>query len=311
MPPRITWRNLLPGIVAVAALVSIAIGLIAFGGVGGVKGDTIRLYVLTNQAQGVIDGTEVWLVGQKIGIVDRVEFRPVSADSGARVLLVLTVKEKVAGQIRQDSEVQARTGGSVIGPIVVSISAGTPKSPAVRGGDTLRAHSQADMVVTGSKLSGATQELGPLMADVRTVLAQARSRSKSVQGSLIEEHNGDVAQLRGNVTRIREMFAGPKRAADVMTHARAALAQVDSIRALVNSPSTSYGRFKRDSALGATVETVRNQLSRVQAQLESVDGNIGRLKKDDALTRAVTQAKQEMTLLFNDIRRRPSRYIAF
>ena len=107
------------------------------------------------------------------------------------------------------------------------------------------------------------------------------------------------------------MLAGPKRAAAVMTHAREALAQVDSIRALVNSPSSSYGRFKRDSALGATVETVRDQLTRVQAQLESVDGNVGRMKKDDAMTRAVAQAKQEMTLLFNDFRRRPSRYIAF
>jgi len=71
------------------------------------------------------------------------------------------------------------------------------------------------------------------------------------------------------------------------------------------------GRFRRDTALGETVANLRDQLSHVREQLESVEGNIGRRKKDDAMTRAVAEAQREMKLLFDDIRKRPSRYIAF
>jgi len=316
MPPRTSWSNLLPGLIALAALVSIAVGVIVFGGVGQMRGETTRLYVLTNQAQGVIGGTEVWLVGQKIGQVDRVDFSPPSTDTSTRVVLVLTVRAKDIGQIRRDSEVQIRTGGSVIGPVIVALTAGTPNSPAAREGDTLRAHAQSDMVLAGAKMGGATKELGPLMADVRAVLAQARVRSGAVRGSMTEEHNGDVAQLRGNVSRLRDLFGGTsaaveEKSGDMMTHAKMALARVDSIRALVNSPSTSLGRFRRDTALGATVASMRDQLAHVRAQLESTDGNFARLKQDSAMTRALAEAQREMKLLFDDIRRRPSRYIAF
>jgi hypothetical protein len=318
MPPRTSWRSLLPGLLALAVLVTTAVGLIVFGGVGRIRGETIRLYVLTNQAQNVIGGTEVWLVGQKVGTVDRVEFAPPGSDTAARVVLHLTVREEDIGQLRHDSEVQVRVGGNIIGPVIVSMASGSPTSPPAREGDTLRARAQSDMVQAGGKLSGITAELGPIMADVKTVLAQARSRSGSVRGPLMEQHDGEVAQLRGNVTRLRELFTGATKgspatthARGVMTHARLALAHVDSIRALVNSPSTSLGRFRRDSALASTVEEVRAELTLVRAKLEQVDGNFGRMNNDDAMTRAVADAQREMALLFADIRRRPGKYIAF
>ena len=318
MPPRTSWSNLLPGLIALVIIVSIAIGVIVFGGVGETRGETMRLYVLTNQAQGVIGGTEVWLVGQKVGQVDRVEFNRPAADTGARVVLVLEVKASDVGQIRHDSHTQIRTGGSVIGPVIVSIESGSPTSPAARDGDTLRAQSQSDMVLVTAKVGGVTRELGPMMADLRTVLAQARNRSVTVRGSLTEQHDGEVAQLRGNVaqlrgnmSRVRGLFGGATPSGGVMTRARIALARADSIRALVNSPSSSFGRFRRDSALGTTVASMRDQLATLSMQLESVDGNMGRFKKDDAMTRAVAEAQREMALLFDDIRRRPSRYIAF
>jgi hypothetical protein len=316
MPPRTSWSNLLPGLIALVILVSIAIGVIVFGGVGETRGETMRLYVLTNQAQGVIGGTEVWLVGQKVGQVDRVEFSPPVTDTGARVILVLKVKASDVGQIRHDSHAQIRTGGTVIGPVIVSIESGSPTSPAARDGDTLRAQSQSDMVLVTAKVGGVTRELGPMMTDLRTVLAQARNRSVTVRGSLTEQHDGEVAQLRGNVAQLRSNFSrllagGATKSGGVMTRARIALARADSIRDLVNSPSSSFGRFRRDSALGTTVASMRDQLATLKVQLESVDGNMGRFKKDDAMTRAVAEAQREMALLFDDIRRRPSRYIAF
>jgi hypothetical protein len=315
MPPRTSWRTLVPGLIALAALVALAVGLAVFGGVGKIRGEKMRLYVQTNQAQGVIGGTEVWLVGQKVGTVDGVGFSSPTADSAARVVLAVTVRADAAQQIRRDSDVQIRTGGNVIGPVVVALDGGTPTSPAVRDGDTLRARSQSDMFAAGAKMAGATKELGPIMTDVRTIMSRARSRGTTVRGSLTEEHGGEVTQLRSNVSRLRDLMAGATAARegsqDVMAHARMAMARADSIRALIASPATSFGRFRRDSSLAETVGAVRDQLASLRAQMESPHGNMGRMKLDSAVTRALAVAQQEMTLLFTDIRKRPSRYIAF
>jgi hypothetical protein len=315
MPPRTSWRNLVPGLIALAALVSLAIVLAVFGGVGKIRGDTARLYVQTNQAQGVIGGTEVWLVGQKVGTVDGVGFSAPASDTAARVVLALTVRADVVEKIRHNSAVQIRTGGNVIGPVIVSFEGGTPDSPSARDGDTLRARSQSDMFAAGAKLGGATKEFGPMMTDVKTILARARSRSVTVRGSLTEEHGGEVTQLRSNVSRLRDLMGGAKssreRSRDAMAYAKTAMARADSIRTLLASPATSYGRFRRDSSLAETVGAVRDQLAVVSAQMQSPDGNMGRMKLDSAMTRAVAEARREMTLLFTDIRKRPSRYIAF
>src|SRR5687767_4834089 len=168
MPSRISWTNLLPGLAALAVIVALAAGALVFGGVGRTRGDTIRLYVLTNQAQGVMRGTEVWLVGQKIGTVDRIEFRPITVDTAERVVLVLTVNADDVGLIRHDSDAQIRTGGTVIGPAVVYLTAGTAGSPAAKPGDTLAARPASDLDVARAKLGSIAADLGPIMADVKT-----------------------------------------------------------------------------------------------------------------------------------------------
>src|SRR5215207_778262 len=91
MPRPLRWSQLLPGSLALAGLVALAAGVLLFARVGALRGETLRLYALTSQARGVIKGTEVWVAGQKVGLVETVRFRPPTADTAARVVLVLDV----------------------------------------------------------------------------------------------------------------------------------------------------------------------------------------------------------------------------
>ena len=310
MPPRLAWSNLLPGLIAFAALIAVAVGVLVFAGVNRIDGKTMRLHVVTRQAQGVMTGTEVWLAGQKIGLVKRVEFRPPEADT-LRVVLVLDVQEREAEQIRRDSRAEIRTGGTVIGPAVVYLTAGTPRGDRISEGDTLFAQGGSDVASSGKKLMAAWgEEAKPLLADVRALMARVRRRRASVEGTLTEVHDGEVA-LRGGVSRFRGAFALPPAAGNTRAHAQTVLARVDSLRALLRSPSTSLGRFRRDSSLGETFAAIREELSTVRAVMASPDGNFGRLTRDSAMTRALSDAQREMTLLMDDFRRRPQRYIAF
>lgn len=307
-----SWRNLLPGLIALTVVVAVALGVLLFSGIGRVRGETMRLYVVTSGARGVMQGTDVWLEGQKVGVVDGVEFRAPGADTTARVVIVMTVRAKDAGQIRRDSRAQVRSGANVISPMVVYLSSGSPSSPAARSGDTLYARAQSDMEIAGVKVQAATEQLGPLMADARTVMAHVRNPRGTVGAALTDRGGPDVARLRVQVARLRErMLGGGKASGGMMAHAQSALARTDSIRALLKSPNSAFGRFRRDSTLVRTVADLRDELAHLRSRLDEADGTLPRLASDSAITRAVTDAQREMALLFDDIRRRPSRYIVF
>jgi hypothetical protein len=177
----------------------------------------------------------------------------------------------------------------------------------------LRGGAQSDLELAGEKLGTAARELEPLMTDARTVIARVRDPKGTVGAALGDQGGSALAQLRARVSRLRDRMAqgsGPA-ASLAMTHVSLALARADSIRTLLNSPNRSFGRFRRDSTLGASVAGIRDELSTLQLRLAETDGTVGRFKTDSAITRAVALAQIEMKLLFDDIRRRPLHYIAF
>lgn len=314
MPQRISWSNLFPGLAAFAAVLLIAAGVLRFAGVGRVRGEKVQLYVLTDQARGVMRGTEVWLVGQKIGLVDDIRFQPPTDDTTGRVVLVLRVRKRDAEPLRRDSDVQVRAGLNFIGPVVVYLTAGTPGSPAVREGDTLRG-AQSDFDLAGAKLTATTAELGPLMADARTIMKRVRDPNGTVGALLTEGVGGQLKELRRRMARLREgPFDGNGHSASaigVLARTKVVLARVDSIQTLLGSSGSSFGRFRRDSSLSAAVAGVRDEIAQVRATLDESSGTLGRLQEDSTLMRSMANAQREMTRLFDDIRRRPLHYVHF
>jgi hypothetical protein len=316
MPARLTWRRLVPGLIAAAVIVIITVAVLVFAGVGQVRGEKMRLYVLTNQAQGIMKGSDVWLAGQKIGTIEHIRFAAPSADSGGRVVIAVDVRKRDAQQIRRDSKVRVRAGANIIGPIVLYIEAGTAGSPGVRHGDTLRADVQSDVQVATEKLGEATRQIGPLMADARTVMGLFRDPNGTIGAAMRAGGGGEFARLRANVSRLMGHNAlngngAPAPAALVMAGARGALARADSIRVLLDSPNTSLGRFRRDSTLMETVGAIRDELALLRVRLDSAEGTVSRLETDSAITRSIANAQREMSLLFEDMRKRPSRYVNF
>ena len=314
MAHRLTWRSLIPGLIALAALVGIGAAVLMYGSVGRVRGDTITLHARTAQARGIMRGTEVWLEGQRVGVVERIGFRPASADTLERVVISMDVRARDAGHIRRDSEIRVRSGTSLIGPLVVHITAGTPASPAVRDGDTLVTARQLEASATMEQLGAAAAEVDPLLADAKTVMAHVRDRRGTV-GAMRERGSPELARLRASVSELRAAFGGDEGTAAAraraMAAARTALARVDSVRALVGSRHTSLGRFRRDSTLPATIARVRDEVGTLRARLADTTGTLGRMSRDSAIAVALASAQREMALLFEDVRKRPLRYIAF
>lgn len=313
MPPRVSWSSILPGLIALAVVLLIATGVLLFGGVGRTRGATIRLYVATNQARGVMRGTEVWIAGQKVGQVKEVTFLPPNTDTASRVLIEAKVRRRDAVQIRRDSHAQIRTGMRMIGPSVVSVSAGTSASPAIQDGDTLYGV-QDGAELRNAKVKLALAQLKPSLADARSSITRLRDPGGTIGAARSAGFASKMRRLRADMARLRGSLDGDgeaETARSIIANARVTLARVDSIRAMLASSEGMLGRFRRDTSLGSSVKGVRNELARVRDALTSGDGNTARFQTDSALTRSLTDADNEMTLLLADIRRRPLRYLHF
>ena len=320
MARRLAWSNVRGGLIAIAVIVVVAVGTLKYARVGALRGDSMRVYAAVGAARGVLKGSEVWLLGQKVGQITDIRFRsPTESDTTARVLIEMELLEKYRGALHRDAEAQVRAGGSVIGAMVVYLTPGTPSTPVVRDGDTLRAKPQADAESATAQFGAVTRELPAIIRDVKTIRAELQS-SSGTAGALLRANTLDRGALRttgrqlsrlrqrlddgrGSLGRIMNGGLGP-RAARVM-------ARADSVRTLVASSSSSLGRFRKDSTLIAEVADIRDELAEVRASLADSRGTAGRVLHDSAVFDALGDVHREMALLVADLKKHPLRYSPF
>ena len=318
--PRIqNWRSLLPGLIALAVVIGGGIAVLSFARVGALHGSTIRVYSSMAEARGVMKGTPVWLEGQPVGQVLRVEFLPPSSDSNANVLVVMDVLKRNAKYMRRDAVAQITSGGTLIGAPVVYLSSGASSAPPLADGDTLHSVAQGDPEGVASRIALASRDFPAILANVKDLRAQLGS-VRGTTGALLndDELRLDVVRTRGtrladralhgNGTIGRVLGGGTSRA---QARAQHALAEADSLRALLASNQSVVGRFRRDTSLMRTVSSLRNEISLAKAMLDEPRGTAGRVLHDSAMTRELAAAERELAAVIADLRAHPMRYVTF
>src|ERR1700681_2733223 len=103
MPRRISWSDLTGGIIGTALIAGLIVAIFLFARVGALHGKKVTLYVLTDDATGVLSGTDVWLGGKQAGQVEGVAFRPPSADTLERLVIKTAVLQEALPNVRRDS----------------------------------------------------------------------------------------------------------------------------------------------------------------------------------------------------------------
>src|SRR4051794_14853024 len=113
MPRQYEWNELRGGIIAVLSIAGLALLTMLFARVGALPGKKVTLYVVTDDATGVLPGTEVWLGGKKEGLVKNVSFRPPSTDTTERVIIATDFLTEGVGNVRRDPYPANPPGGSL------------------------------------------------------------------------------------------------------------------------------------------------------------------------------------------------------
>ena len=316
MARRLSWSDVRGGLLACLVIGAVAFGILRFMRVGALHGDTFPLYALVGEARGVTPGSEVWLNGQKIGKIIDIRFLPASADTARRIQIEMEVLEAYRAAMRNDAQAQIRSGGSIVGPPVVYLSAGTHRARLLQPNDTVRTQPQADVEGATGQFATATKELPAIIANVKLLAQQLEGTDGTVGAMMHGPGLRDLDKTRGRASQLMDRLSGGGTAGFIMrggltTRATRVLSRVDSVRALLASPNTSFGRLRRDSTLMGEVTKIRNELTLLQANLAAGRGTAGRAMSDSALGNALADAQHEMTLLLADLKKHPSRYISF
>ena len=314
-PNRTAWRTLIPGVIIVGAIAAFTFAVLVFARVGRLHGDTYRLHIRTDAARGVIKGTEVWLAGEKVGLVKEIRFAPPGRDTLTRLAIELEILEEVQEVIRKDSFGQIRSGGSLIGAPVVYITPGTSATPPLADGDTVRAKPQVDTEGLTSAVALAGRDLPIVIREAKQVrddMQRATSRLTELQdngGVNLSVVGSRAAGITRRATRGGGVVSLMMRDSLIMSRVSSAMRSADTIRTLLASEATSYGRFKRDSSLMRQVASVRNEMSILRGLLDQSRGTAGRAMNDKAVTDALASAEKELARLIEDIKRDPLRYV--
>ena len=315
MPHQLHWRELKGGLIAVGVIAAIIVSIFAFARVGGLHGKKVTLYVATDEAPGVLAGTEVWLAGERDGLVTGISFRPPTTDTLERLLIETQVLAKALPNLRRDSYAQIRPGGTLIGTPIIFISAGTSSAPGLKDGDTIRAQALSGV---GSVAEGAAQ-LAPQLKGLVSAAKSINNKTRQEVGTIGNFRTNGLPDLpditagvfslnsraRGNGTMARVARADLQRR---VTHA---LASADSIKQLVSSNRGNIGRFRKDSTLTTKVGHVLAEIDTLRALVKSPLGTIAAVHSDSVLARKLEEQHELMTELVRDIKANPMRYIRF
>jgi phospholipid/cholesterol/gamma-HCH transport system substrate-binding protein len=320
MARRLAWSSVRGGLVAIAVIAGISYATFKYARVGALRGDTFRVYALVGQARGLLKGSEVWLSGQRIGKVVDIQFRsPSIADTMTRLLVELEVLSRYRDAMHRDAEAQIRSGGSVMGAVVVYLSPGTSATPIIGDRDTVRARPQLDVEGSSSQFGTAAREIPAIMNNVKALRVELEA-TRGTLGAVINEglaQRGPLLETGRQMARLHTRATGGDgtmgriMAGGLNVRARQVLARTDSVRALLASPGSSLGRFRRDSTLIREVADIRSELDTVRTLIQEPRGTAGRVLRDSAVTSALGDAQREMSLLMTDLKKHPLRYNPF
>src|SRR5437868_8602269 len=207
MPHQLHWRELAGGIVAAVAITLLTLVILVFARVGALHGRKVTLYVVTDEAPGVLTGTEVWLAGEHEGLVKDVSFRPPTVDNSERILIKTELLKDALPSVRRDSYAQIRPGGNLIGTPVVYISPGTTASPGLREGDTIRARPKAAIGDLTEDIGSVGPEFAALGAATKE-LATKIDRPAGTIGNARANGFEDYADIKAGVTSLNARANG-------------------------------------------------------------------------------------------------------
>lgn len=284
-----------------------------YGGINFLKGSDIftaskRYYAVYDQVNGLQASANVVIKGYKVGSITGMSYDPRKSD---KVILELSVKRRY--RIPDNSKARIFSDGIMSGKSVEIELGDSPTF--LNEGDTIFSSSQKDFLeVAGSEFEFIKQRANDLVTEMIRTLNNINKVVADNKAN-IDATMGNLASMSGNLDAM---------VAQERNSVHAILSNFNELSAILNSKSDQIGNIITnvesfsDSLSRSQIPTVIAEMSATLSQLNSTlervnqgEGTVGRFLNDEQLYKELVEASNNLSVLLEDIKIRPGRYVNF
>jgi phospholipid/cholesterol/gamma-HCH transport system substrate-binding protein len=312
----LTWDQLRVGLVIVLAILIIGVAIYKLGQAANLFAKRYELIAYLPDANGLKEGGSVTVAGQLAGVVKKIDFLPVDADTTRNLKLTLAIDENVKEQIRRDSKGKLKTLG-LLGDKVFDITPGTPRAQPLQPGDTVTTMLALDYEAVIAQASSAVTDMVALTKDLRAITGGI-VRGEGSLGQLVT-NRALYDQLNGTLTRANTMLASFQNPNGTIGHMlndptlynrlTGVISSTDSLIISVNSSKGTAGLLLRDSTLYRNLVGITKGADSLMKAIAGGQGTAGKLLTDQTLYDQLNKLVTDLSGILADIRKDPSKYM--
>ena len=291
-------KGVIVGLFVFFGILIIIAGILTLGGQKKAFVKAIHIHAVFADVNGLSIGNNVWFSGVKIGAIKKISF-----DKNARVVVQMSIEEKVSQYIGKDSKAKISSDG-FIGNKIVILYGGTPGAPPVVENSTLAVESAinteemlntlqannknlleitANFKVISDQLASGKGSIGKLLAD-ETLFNDLQSTMSSLKrttnnaGSISADLSGYAARFKQKGTLADDLVsdtvifnrlrATVTRINEVAIKSNAVVEQLSQASTQFNNTKTPVGTLLNDEAAGTNLKGALKNLESASGKLD-------------------------------------------
>ena len=263
-------------------------------------------FAIYDQVGGIQRSSPIVVRGYRVGVVSGIHFDTRHPD---RVVLEFSVNSRF--HIPENSQARIFSDG-LLGGRAIEIVMGNSERM-LRNRDTLHSSMDRDLLeMAGSELEFIKLKLGSV--------ADALTKTLTSVNKILEENDANITGMMSNLSQTTAslnsfMAAESRNLSAIVANINSLTATLSRNTGHIDTMMSGLGTFSRRlgemdvKAIGDNLTAVSERLDSILAAVEGGDGTLGRLVNDTALYGSLQEASCNLSLLLEDIREHPGRYI--
>ena len=289
-------------------LFAIAVLLVGWGVARMLKGAEIfsnsyTYYAYYTQVGGIQPASHVMISGVKVGSVVDVKL---NEDPSKGVELTLSIDKQY--RIPTDSKAEIFSdglmGGKAVKILYGSSSEFTPNKGTIQSKESVDLMDMASTELTGllEKVKGIMDNLAVTLNGINGLMAQNTETITHIMSN-VDGLTGNVnSMLAKEKQHLEQAFAS------LSEFSKALGDNASEVDAIIDNMSAFSGKLA-ESNLVTEIEGVVNNLNDVLASVNDKNGSIGKMLSDAELYDNLTSASNNLSVLLEDLKENPSRYV--
>jgi len=273
------------GLVITLALITLFLGAIFTGTIGGILAPAIEFRAQFRDVKGLRKGAPVWLFGTEVGSVKSIQLAPAYG-----TIATLLVKKNAVPFIMSDSHAEILTMG-LLGDKYIELTSGSPAAGPIHPGEMIKGTTPAELTSIVEASTKTIEKVSELVNKLEKLIAG------------IAEGHGSLAKLINEPT----LYDNIEKSAAILYSTLERIEKSGTLKKLIENPEL-YDHLDKSA----------EHLDSILKRINSGKGMAGALVQDETLVAEVKGMlleiqglAGEVKILLNDIKEHPQEYFKF